>query len=128
MPNRFDKPYGALNKIFHEPSRLAIISTLIASDKGLTFNELKQECQLTDGNLSRHLKTLEEAGIIRIQKQFVGRKPRTRVVLTARGRDSFIEYLQALEEVLKTAAEALATSQRVKTERIPLPILKLLEA
>ncbi|NOX37995.1 MAG: helix-turn-helix domain-containing protein [Calditrichaeota bacterium] len=128
MPNKSERPYNALNKIFHEPSRLAILSALIAVHDGMTFNELKRECELTDGNLSRHLRTLEEAEIIRIQKSFEGSKPRTRVFLTQKGRESFIEYLQALEEVLKKAAAAMVNSKTVSAKDIPLPILKLLEA
>ena len=56
-----DNPYEALERIFHEPSRLAIMSELCAVHQGLAFNELKERCGLTDGNLSRHLAALEKA-------------------------------------------------------------------
>ncbi len=112
MPHRSDFPFGGLNRLFHEPSRLAIISALCSEVNGLTFNQLKQECNLTDGNLSRHLKTLEEAGVIEIQKYFAGTRPQTRVVLTDSGRERFVDYLKALEEVLKTAAEALTSGKK----------------
>jgi DNA-binding transcriptional ArsR family regulator len=118
MPSNSDNPYTALKRIFHEPNRLAIMSALCGSANGLTFKELKQECDLTDGNLSRHLKALEEAEVIVMEKKFVGVKPRTRVILTDKGRENFMEYLQALEEVLKKAADAVSTGE----EKVPLPI------
>jgi DNA-binding transcriptional ArsR family regulator len=99
-------PYTELKRVFHEPSRLAIMSALCAADDGMTFNELKAACDLTDGNQSRHLKTLESADMVRIEKTFVGAKPRTTVFLSGQGRESFLEYLVALETVLQRAAEA----------------------
>jgi DNA-binding transcriptional ArsR family regulator len=102
-----DNPYSALNKLFHEPNRLAIVSALCNATDGITFNELKQECNLTDGNLSRHLRSLQRARIIRVKKSFVQSKPQTTIYFTERGRDSFIRYLEALEEVLLKAAESL---------------------
>ncbi len=108
MTDRHDNnPYAALSRLFHEPSRLAIISALCAAAEGMTFNELKEECELTDGNLSRHLKTLEDAGIVRLRKRFVKAKPQTTVYLAESGRERFLEYLQTLEEVLRKAAEAM---------------------
>jgi DNA-binding HxlR family transcriptional regulator len=108
MPRR-DSPYSALNKLFHEPNRLAIVSALCTATHGITFNELKEECNLTDGNLSRHLRSLQRARIIRIKKSFVQSKPQTTIYFTERGRDSFIRYLEALEEVLLKAAESLGS-------------------
>jgi len=106
--SKHDKnPYAALERVYHEPSRLAIMSALAAAESGKTFNELKQECELTDGNLSRHLKALEEIRAVKIKKTFVGAKPRTTVFLTEPGRESFLEYLKTLEEVLRKAAEAM---------------------
>ena len=97
----------ALEKIFHEPNRLAIMSALCAADVGLSFNELKEACRLTDGNLNRHLKVLEEAGAVRIRKSFVASKPRTTVTLSKKGLDRFGEYLEALAGVLEKARAAL---------------------
>ncbi len=102
-----DNPYSALKRAFHEPSRLAIVSALCNAPDGLTFSDLKRECDLTDGNLSRHLRMLEEAEIVEIRKEFVGAKPRTTVFLSDSGRQDFIDYLMALEEVLKLAGSAL---------------------
>jgi DNA-binding MarR family transcriptional regulator len=99
------------------------MSALCNSEDGLTFNEIKEECGLTDGNLSRHLKTLEETRAVRIRKAFVNGKPQTTVHLTDRGRDAFIHYLQALEEVLKKAAESLAQEAEV---RLPVSLARLI--
>jgi len=109
-----ENPYAELKQIFHEPNRLAIISALCNADDGLTFVELKDECNLTDGNLSRHLKALELAKAIRIKKSFAGSRPQTTIFLSDRGRDRFIEYLQALEEVLNKAAESLTTADKTE--------------
>jgi DNA-binding HxlR family transcriptional regulator len=107
MRDRPDNPYAALKCVFHEPNRLAILSELCTAVDGLSFSALKAACDLTDGNLSRHLRMLEEASIVAIKKEFVGAKPRTTVYLTQRGREDFISYLMALEEVLKLAGNAL---------------------
>lgn len=101
-------PYAALKTIFHEPNRMAIMAALSCTIDGLTFNELKQECDLTNGNLNRHLKALEEAEAILITKSFVNAKPRTTVCLSDLGRESFLAYLQALEEALQQAAASVA--------------------
>lgn len=119
MSIKHDNPYTALKQIFHEPNRLAIISALCGATDGLTFNELKEQCELTDGNLSRHLKALEEAGTVRIEKSFVRAKPRTTVFLTDQGRESFLEYLRALEEVLKKAAKSITLTEKNTTQVLP---------
>jgi DNA-binding MarR family transcriptional regulator len=104
-----DNMYDALERIFHEPNRLAIMSILgAAGDAGLPFTGIKAACNLTDGNLNRHLKVLEEAGAVRIHKEFVDAKPRTTVRLTEKGLKRFNEYLEALSAVLSQARAALA--------------------
>lgn len=100
-------PYDELARVFHEPKRLAIVSALCAQPDGLSFSELKKEGDFTDGNLSRHLKTLEEDGVVYLHKAFVGVKPRTTVFLSDSGRERFLAYLKALESVLSRAAEAV---------------------
>ena len=112
MTTKPENPYSALERIFHEPNRLAIMSALCGSANGLTFNELKEECGLTDGNLSRHLKALDEAKVIKIKKAFVSSKPQTTVFLSDTGRENFLEYLVALEGVLKKAALAMALEKK----------------
>jgi DNA-binding transcriptional ArsR family regulator len=100
-------PYAALERLFHEPNRLAIMSVLCSASSEQSFTELKEACDLTDGNLSRHLKTLEEHKAVCIRKRFVKSRPRTTVRATEAGREGFLEYLQALEEVLQRAAESV---------------------
>ena len=112
MSNKMENPYNALSRIFHEPNRLAIVSALCSATNGLSFRDLKEECALTDGNLSRHLKALEEAEMVQLKKRFIGAKPRTTILLTEYGREQFIAYLQALEEVLKKAAEAVSGEEK----------------
>ncbi len=92
---------------------MAIMSALCSSERGLCFAELKEQCHLTDGNLSRHLKALSHADAVRLRKVTSRSKPRTMVEITDRGRESFIEYLRALEWVLHTAAESLAPDEKL---------------
>jgi len=104
MPKPRDNPYPRLERIFHEPGRLTIMTNLLAAPNGLTFTQLKDACELTDGNLSRHLKALEKAKAIIIKKRFVKNRPQTLVALSERGQADFLAYLQALEAVLLDAA------------------------
>lgn len=106
--------YDALERVFHEPSRLAIMSALCAASAGMTFPDLRDACRLTDGNLNRHLKVLDEAGVVRIRKEFVDAKPRTTVELSERGLKRFNEYLSALNEVLELARQALPVERSVQ--------------
>lgn len=112
MKTNTDNPYDALEKIFHEPNRLAIMSHLCAAEDGMSFSELRDACNLTDGNLNRHLKVLEESGAVRISKAFVDAKPRTTVTLSKSGLDRFSEYLSALSEVLQKANKAIPAEKR----------------
>lgn len=96
--------FDGLDRVFHEKARLGIVSSMLGHENGLAFTELKSLCALTDGNLSRHLQILEEAGYVKIDKQFSGRRPCTRCRLTKAGRESFAEYLKVLESVLRQAA------------------------
>jgi len=82
---------------------LGILSSLAANPDGLLFNDLKELCSLTDGNLSRHLKVLEEAGLIEVWKRFRDRRPQTLCRLSSKGRERFFKYLEELEQVLRDA-------------------------
>ncbi len=115
MSNTED-PYKGIKQIFHEPNRLSIMSALCASESdGLTFTRLKEECSLTDGNLNRHLNSLRKAGAVRVEKKFVGVKPRTTVFITESGYADFSEYLSALSEVLQQAQDALPKTKGSST-------------
>ena len=109
-----ENPFQALEKIFHEPSRLAIMSALCTATAGATFGELKATCNLTDGNLNRHLKVLKENKAVRVKKTFIDDKPRTTIYITARGLDRFNDYLEALADVMKQARKALPKSKPAK--------------
>ena len=106
--------YHGLDRIFHEKARLGIVSSLIGHADGLAFTDLKALCDLTDGNLSRHLQVLEEAGYIDIEKGFDGKRPCTRCRLSAEGRARFADYLEVLERVLRKAASASADMDTYK--------------
>ncbi|MFD2570748.1 winged helix-turn-helix domain-containing protein [Spirosoma soli] len=88
------------NKAFESKARLNIMSVLMVNDS-MSFNGLKELLGLTDGNLAAHLRALEEAGYVAVQKQFVGRKPNTTYSATDAGRQAFSEHLNALEEFIK---------------------------
>jgi DNA-binding MarR family transcriptional regulator len=105
-------PFEALERIFHEPKRLAIMSTLAASEAPLTFVQLKETCALTDGNLNRHLQVLADEGAIKITKAFVNDKPRTTAAITSKGLTRFSQYLEALHSVLKHAQQGLPAKER----------------
>ncbi len=89
-----------LNKVIHERVRLAVMSALAARGK-LTFKELKDILDVTDGNLSVHTTILEENDLIKVKKDFVGRKPRTTFSITNRGRREFKKYIAEMESILK---------------------------
>ena len=89
-----------LNAVIHERARLGIMSVL-AARSALTFGELKSLLDLTDGNLSVHLRILEQAGYVSIEKKFVGRKPQTSVKLSKKGRLAFEHYVEVLEEIVR---------------------------
>jgi len=98
--------YEGLDRVIHERARLSILTSLAAHPKGLAFGDLKQLCQLTDGNLSRHLRILEEAGLVDIAKAFRENRPLTTCRLTSTGRRRFLDYLAVLESVVSDAARA----------------------
>ena len=111
MSNPKDNPYARLERIFHEPGRLTIMSDLLGAPNGLTFTELKKTSEFTDGNLSRHLKALEKANAVTIKKRFVKNRPQTMVALSKSGRKDFLAYLQALEAVLLDAAGKVGSEE-----------------
>jgi DNA-binding MarR family transcriptional regulator len=92
-----------LNETIHQPVRLRIMAALVTlgpTDE-VDFTYLRDLLQVTDGNLGAHLRKLEEAGYIAVNKTFVERKPRTYVAATASGRKVFEEHVAALESILK---------------------------
>lgn len=105
-PRRVDAVKGMkrvfeeLDVLLHERGRLAIASVLAAVE-AITFTELRDQLDMTDGNLSVHLQKLEERGYVAITKTFVGRRPQTTCRLTPAGRHAFARYLDHLEAIIQ---------------------------
>ena len=97
-----ERKHNLLDETIHQRTRLAIMATLAGVDR-LDFTELKGELGLTDGNLSTHLTALERAGYARIEKSFQGKKPRTTLSLTDKGREAMNRYLGILQGILDKA-------------------------
>ena len=98
MSSEFD--YQQLDDIIHSRIRLAIMSVLISLDEA-EFNFLKKKVNTTDGNLSTHLKKLEDAGYLAVNKSFEDRKPVSRYLLTQKGKKAFEAYVEHLENMIK---------------------------
>jgi DNA-binding MarR family transcriptional regulator len=92
---------GRIDEVIHGRMRLGIIAYLASRDVA-DFNELKAVLDATQGNLSVHLRKLEDAGYIAIEKSFLGRKPLTRARLTVTGRRAFADYLEAMRRLIDT--------------------------
>src|ERR1700712_4949684 len=97
--------YEGLDRVIHERARLSVLTSLIANPKGLIFNDLKQLCSLTDGNLSRHLRVLETEKMVEIVKGHDRNRPQTICRITPAGRKRYLEYLLTLEQVVKDAVK-----------------------
>ena len=91
--------FEKLDKIIHEKWRLAIMA-LLASRRSWTFQELKAELKMSDGNLITHMRTLHKQGLVSVTKEMRGR-PQTSYALTAKGRAAFREHIEALEQIVK---------------------------
>ncbi|HZK99590.1 MAG TPA: transcriptional regulator [Caulobacteraceae bacterium] len=98
-----DFDVGTIDEVIHGRLRLGVMAWL-AGREGADFNELKARLQATDGNLSAHLRKLEDAGYVAIDKRFVGRKPLTRIRLTDPGRTAFVAYLDAMAKLVAEAS------------------------
>src|SRR4051794_26738561 len=92
--------YEGLERVIHEKARLSILTSLAANGEGLAFNDLKELCQLTDGNLSRQLQLLKKEGFVDITKSVKNNRPLTVCRLTTTGRKRFVEYISELEKVV----------------------------
>ena len=95
--NGFD--IEAIDEVIHGRIRLGVMAYL-SSVGSADFNELKAKLQATDGNLSVHLRKLEDAGSVTVDKAFVDRKPRTKVTLSDEGRSAFVRYLDAMQKLV----------------------------
>ena len=93
-------PITGLNKIFESRIRLGVMSVLMVNE-GINFNDLKEMLQVTDGNLATHMVNLEENGLIKIHKGFIGKKTNTTYAITKTGEKAFKEHIAALENMIK---------------------------
>lgn len=94
------EPYLQLDRVIHEKGRLAIMSMLAASPE-LSFTELRDALAMTDGNLTTHIRALQETGYVSVAKSFQNRRPLTTCSLTAAGRKAFTEYINLLERIVQ---------------------------
>lgn len=113
-------PTTRLDPAIHQPARLGILTATCEAAQ-IDFVALRDLLGLTDGNLSRHLTTLEAAGYIKLEKVFENRKPRTWITATASGRRALRAEIDALREIVASADTASASTKRKAGTRLALP-------
>jgi predicted ArsR family transcriptional regulator len=94
------EPFLQLDRVIHEKGRLAIMSALAATPQ-LSFTEMRDTLNMTDGNLTAHMRTLQEAGYVSVTKEFHGGRPLTTFSLTTPGKKAFTSYIDLLEQIVK---------------------------
>jgi DNA-binding MarR family transcriptional regulator len=114
--------YQGLDRVIHERARLSVLTSLITHPGGLSFVELKQLCDLTDGNLARHLQVLEEDGMVRLTKEADTGRSQTTARITASGRKRYLEYLTILEQVVRDAGAGQRKGEDAREERRLSPV------
>jgi DNA-binding MarR family transcriptional regulator len=93
-------PFLQLDRVIHEKGRLAIMSMLAASPE-LSFTELRNALSMTDGNLTTHIRTLQEEGFVAVSKSYANNRPLTTCSLTTAGRKAFASYIDLLEQIVR---------------------------
>lgn len=94
------EPFLQLDRVIHEKGRLAIMSMLAASSE-LAFTEMRDLLNMTDGNLTTHIRTLQEAGYVAVAKSYQNNRPLTTCSLTSAGRKAFADYVNLLEQIVQ---------------------------
>ena len=94
------EPFLQLDRVIHEKGRLAIMSLLAAAAE-LSFTELRDTLNMTDGNLTTHIRTLQEAGYVAVAKSYQNNRPLTTCSMTAAGRKAFADYIALLEQIVQ---------------------------
>lgn len=94
------QPFLEIDRVIHEKGRLAIMSMLAASAE-LSFTELREALEMTDGNLTTHIRTLQEAGYVSVTKSFHNKRPLTTCAMTAPGKKAFTNYINLLERIVQ---------------------------
>ncbi len=100
------EPFLQLDRVIHEKGRLAIMSLLAASAQ-LSFTEMRDTLNMTDGNITAHIRTLQEAGYVSVTKSFQGGRPLTTYSLTPQGRTAFSNYIDLLEKIVQQTRKPL---------------------
>jgi DNA-binding MarR family transcriptional regulator len=94
------EPFLQLDRVIHEKGRLGIMSMLAAAPE-LSFTDLRDALGMTDGNLTTHIRTLQEAGYVAVAKSYQNNRPLTTCSLTPHGRKAFAEYVNLLEQIVR---------------------------
>lgn len=94
------EPFLQLDRVIHEKGRLAIMS-LLAANPELAFTELRDTLEMTDGNVTTHIRTLQEAGYVAVAKSYQNNRPLTTCSLTAAGRKAFADHIALLEQIVQ---------------------------
>ena len=94
------EPFLQLDRVIHEKGRLAIMSMLAASPE-LSFTEMRDALSMTDGNITTHIRTLQESGYLSVTKSFQNNRPLTTCALTAAGKRAFAHYINLLEQIIR---------------------------
>jgi len=94
------EPFLQLDRVIHEKGRMAIMSLLAAAPE-LSFTDLRDTLEMTDGNVTSHIRTLQEAGYVAVAKSYQNNRPLTTCSLTAKGRKVFAEYIDLLEDIVR---------------------------
>ena len=94
------EPFLQIDRVIHEKGRMAIMSLLAASPE-LSFTEMRETLSMTDGNLTSHIRTLQEAGYVSIAKTYQNNRPLTTCSLTAAGRKAFTTYIDLLDQIVR---------------------------
>ena len=94
-----------LNPLLTDKVRLALMATLATSDEPMDFSSLLESLELTKGNLSSHMRKLEDGGLVKVQKEFLDRKPRTTYACSAKGRREMKKYLKKLEALIQLSQD-----------------------
>ena len=99
------EPFLQIDRVIHEKGRLPIMSLLAAAPE-LSFTELRDTLKMTDGNLSMHIRTLQEAGFVSVTKSYQNQRPLTTCALTPAGRRAFANYIDLLEQIVRQSKES----------------------
>jgi len=107
--------YSGLERVLHEKARLSIMTSLFTNKNGCSFNDLKELCSLTDGNLSRHIQILKKSDFINVLKGYHDNKPITICKITELGKEKYLVYVNELEKVIRDAKKISGHEKDIKS-------------